>query len=446
MYKKSVAFFCLVLVISFPLFSQSNEGFQFHRPKKKSYKIPFKNYNNLIIIKAKLNGVPLNLLLDTGVNNTILFGIKGNEEQIKKNSQKILISGVSGKKKTYAYKNENNTLEIEKLKNENQDIYLIFDKDFNVSDKIGYQIQGIIGYDFFKDLVVKVNYIRNYLKVYNPDQFSKKLRRYDKLDFKLINQKPYIKTKIKQQDGIFEDYVFLLDIGSGDAVWLKPQSDQSLPQKSFEDILGYGFADIISGLRSKAEALKLGRKTINDLKVAYPDSLSYKGLKFTSKSGVIGSEIMRRFHWFFNYPEREVYFKPNSDIADVFNYDMSGLLLKYDGYQAITTYQSLFPDVKAQTDNRSGYNKISKQLSNVMVEMKPILKIGAIRPNSSAFEAGFIEGDRIVKINGRAAYRYDLERISKLLCSEEGLKVNFEIERNGSYYEKSLTLKSRFLE
>jgi hypothetical protein len=446
MYKKLFLFLGLVFVVNLSVFSQVNKDFQFHRPNKKSYRIPFVNYKNLIIIKASLNGIPMNLLLDTGVDNTILFGIEGNEEYIKKNSQKILIKGVSGKKKTYAYKSENNTLKIDKLTNASQDVYLIFDKDFNISDKIGYQVQGIIGYDFFKDLIVRINYTGNYLKVFNPDRFSRKLKRYDQFDIKLINQKPYIKTKIKQQNQAFEDYVFLLDIGSGDAIWLKSLPDQTLPEKSFYDILGYGFADIITGVRSKAEAFKLGRKTIKTPKVAYPDSLSYKGLAFTSKSGVIGSEIMRRFHWFFDYANRKVYLKPNSDINDIFNYDMSGLLLKYEGYQAITTYKSLFPDVKTQTDNRSGYNKIKKPKGNVMVEMQPILKVGAVRPKSSAFEAGFIAGDKILKINGRSSYRYDLEELNELLCSREGLEINFVIERNGSQYDKSLVLKSRFLE
>lgn len=98
-------------------FAQNDDGFQFHRASKKRYIVPFTNYNNLIIIEAELNGNKMNLLLDTGVDKTILFGIEGDEEEIKKNSEKILIKGVSGKKITYAYKNDNNRLKIDKLIN-----------------------------------------------------------------------------------------------------------------------------------------------------------------------------------------------------------------------------------------------------------------------------------------------------------------------------------------
>lgn len=438
--------FCSVLMIFYLSFSaQAETGFQFHRSGKRSYKIKFINYNNLIIFEAKLNGQPMNFLLDSGVDKTILFGIEGDEELIKKNSKKILIKGVSGKKKAYAYKNKNNRLAIGKLEDKAHNIYVIFDKAFNISDKIGYQIQGIIGYNFFKDHIVRINYIRDYLKVYNTKTFSKPLRRYDSKTISLYDQKPYIKTKVKQKN-TFEEFIFLLDIGSGDAIWLKKQPGQKPPEKSFYDILGYGLADVIFGIRSKAKAFNLGSQTVMNPKIAYPDSSSYQGLRLTPKSGVIGSEIMRRFHWYFDYKNRKVYFKPNSHFHEDFNYDMSGLILRYDGFQTITKFRNIFPRVKVKTDNRGGYNKFKNSEIKIDVEKRPILIVGAVRPNSSAFEAGFVEGDEILKINGKDSYKYDFEDIAKLLSSKEGLKINFDINRNGSIYQKSLILKSRFLE
>jgi hypothetical protein len=425
--------------------AQDNEGFQFHRPNKKRYKINFVNYNNLIIIKVRLNGRPMNFLLDTGVDNTILFGVEGNEEEIKKASKRILIKGVSGKKKAYAYKNENNVLEIGKLKDSFHDVYAIFDKSFNISDKIGYQVQGIIGYDFFKNHIVKIDYIRNHVKVYNPKYFNKSLRNYDTLDIRLFEQKPYIKTELKQ-DKKFDDFLFLLDTGSGDALWVMRQANQELPEKSFDDILGYGFADIILGTRSKAKAFKLGNNIIENPKIAFPDTLSYEGLEFTNKSGVIGSEVMRRYHWVLDYAGRKVYIKPNSDISDDFNYDMSGLILIYDGYQAVEQYQRIFNNIQVEPGESKGFNRADNQALSMKIEMRPILKVGAVRPNSSAFEAGFIEDDEIIRINGKESYRFDLQEISKLLSSKEGLEIDFKIKRNGSVYDKSLILKSRFLE
>jgi hypothetical protein len=435
---------CFLLLFGCSIYSQIDEGLQFQNPDKKHYKIKFTNFNNLIIVEANLNGKPLNFLLDTGVDKTVLFGIEGDEEQIKKNSKKITIKGVSGKKQAYAYKNINNTLEIGNLKDTNHDVYVIFDKAFNISDKIGYKVQGVIGYNFFKNHIVKINYIKDHLKVYQPEEFNKSLKRYDSLTLSLFENKPYVKTVINQIDN-FEEYIFLLDIGSGDSIWLKPQFEEELPKKSFYDILGYGFADIIFGHRSKAKAFKLGEEIIDQPKIAYPDSLSYTGIEYASKSGIIGSEVMRRFHWYFDYANRKVFFKSNGDIDDPFNYDMSGLVLKYNGYQPIAEYSNLFSGIKVRTGYTAGFNKIEK-FKIEDLKIRPVLIVGAIRPDSPAYDAGFIEGDQILKINGRESHNLNLQKISKILSSEDGRIINFQIIRNGFIYNKSLTLRSRFLE
>ncbi len=443
--KKILGFaFCFCICINYTSFSQNEDGFQFHRDLKKRYKIKFTNYNNLIIINAKLNGKNMNFLLDTGVDKTVLFGLEDNQNQIKQESDKILIKGVSGQKKTFAYKIENNILEIDKLKDNSHVVYAIFDKSFNISDKIGYQIQGILGYEFFKNLIVKINYHKNHLKVYRPKKFNKSLRNYDVFDLRLYNQKPYIKTQLKQNKQ-WKEYVFLLDTGSGDAIWVRPNSMTEIPKVNFNDILGYGFADIIKGKRAKANALEMGSEVMENPKIAYPDTIAYNGVDFSKNNGVLGSEILRRFHWYFDYSNSKVYFKPNKDIDAPFNYDMSGLVLIYDGYQQIAQYQNIFPQAKVKNDNSSGYNKVDNA-PQIVVELRPILKVGAIRPNSSAYEAGFVRGDEILEIENRDTYKYDLEEIMDLLSSEEGKEINFLINRAGRQYEKTLILKSRFLE
>ena len=437
-------FYFLIFFNCFVGFSQSSDGFQFHRSNKRSYKINFKAYNNLIIIKVKLNGQYMNFLLDTGVDKTVLFGLKDIDGKIKNKSEKILIRGVSGKQKTFAYYIKNNVLEIGKLKDDSHNIYAIFDQNFNISNKIGYQIQGIIGFEFFRNLIVKISYSNKFLKIYNPEFFSKKLRSYQALDLRLYLRKPYIKSSVKKNE-YWQDYVFLLDTGSGDAVWVMPEEDKEFPNSYFYDILGYGLADIITGIRSKAKALQVGKHIMQKPKIAYPDTTLYKGVSFTKKSGVLGAEIMRRFDWVLDYSNAKAYIKPNNNYYDDFNYDMSGLLFKYDGYLNITRYEIVFP----QTDQKNNYNNetdFKKAKQQLILEQRPILKVAAVRYNSSAYQAGFLENDIILKIDGRDSYKFNLDEISGILSSKEGRKINFVIERNGYVYKKSLVLKSRFSE
>jgi hypothetical protein len=443
---KRITILLLFLMFSIlKLYSQSENNFQFERKNKSSYKINFVNFNNLIIVEIKLNGQPFNFLLDTGVDKTVVFGLEANSNVFMKNAEKILVRGVSGAKETYAYKTNNNKFQVGKLTDKNHTLYAIFDSDFNLSDKIGYPVQGIIGRDFFKDHTVKINYITNKIKVYNPKKRPKINKKYDSLNLRLFKNKPYIQTYLQQTDSL-EKFTFLLDSGSGDAIWAKPYQNMKLPTKTFDDILGYGFAKIINGKKAKAKALKLGKYTLESPKIAYPDTISYKGIEFVKKSGSIGSEVMRRFHWIFDYSNQKVYFKSNSDFSEPFNYDMSGLILKYDGFQQIARFDNLFANSVAgvQTNNSEGYNKV--KAPTYTIELRPLLVVDAVRPNSSAFYAGFVEGDIILKIKGKSSYRYNLEEIFDILSTREGEVIHFVIDRNGSIYDKSLTLKSRFSE
>ncbi len=67
-------------------FSQS--GFHFEKTKKKVV-IPFQLINNLIFIPINVNGETLTFLLDTGVEETVLFSLDEKEEvslyQLEKN-------------------------------------------------------------------------------------------------------------------------------------------------------------------------------------------------------------------------------------------------------------------------------------------------------------------------------------------------------------------------
>ncbi len=395
---KRITLLLLFLMFSnLKIYPQSENGFQFDGTNKSVCKINFVNFNNLIIVKIKLNDQPFNFLLDTGVDDTVIFGLEGSSEALMKNGDKILIKGVSGAKETYAYKTSYNRFQIGELTDKNHTVYAIFDPDFNLSDKIGYPVQGIIGRDFFKDHIVKINYVKNKLFVYNPEKYSSNYNKYSSLDLMFEKNKPFIQASIQQTDSL-EKFNLLLDTGSGDAIWVKPYPHMKMPSKTFDDILGYGFAKIINGKKAKAKALKLGEYTLDSPKIAYPDTTAYEGSSLAKKSGSLGSEVMRRFHWIFDYTNQKVYFKSNSDFSDPFNYDMSGLILKYDGFQQIARFDNLFanPIAGVQRDNSEGYNRIKEP--KLTIELRPILIVDAVRPNSSAFNAGFVEGDIILKI------------------------------------------------
>jgi len=72
----------------------SQNGFQFEGNRNKTT-IPFKFINNLILITIDVNGTPLNFLLDTGVEDSVLFSVDDTDgvsfSNIEKYELKVLV-------------------------------------------------------------------------------------------------------------------------------------------------------------------------------------------------------------------------------------------------------------------------------------------------------------------------------------------------------------------
>src|SRR6478752_4130614 len=89
MIKKCIFFLLLLTII--PVVAQ--DGFVFDKGVEK-VTVPLVLINNLVFIPIKVNGAELNFLLDTGVEETILFSLEDNPNVSFYNSEKITLKGL----------------------------------------------------------------------------------------------------------------------------------------------------------------------------------------------------------------------------------------------------------------------------------------------------------------------------------------------------------------
>jgi hypothetical protein len=141
MKRKFTLFF--LQIITFTAFAQ--QGFVIDERTDK-VTIPFKLINNLVFIPIKVNGVELNFLLDSGVDDTVLFSLEDKQEIRFFNVEKIKLRGLGIEESIEGLKSTNNTLEVNGLKSANNLLYVILDQEFNLSSHIGIPVNGIIGY------------------------------------------------------------------------------------------------------------------------------------------------------------------------------------------------------------------------------------------------------------------------------------------------------------
>ena len=397
------------------------------------FKQKFELVNDLVIVPVEVNGRKMSFLLDTGVTSTILFSLTTEDSASVKSPRVIYLRGMGIGKPLRALKSNHNNFRIGDALSRDHSLYIIEGAIFDISNRLGFPLNGILGYDFFKDFVIEFNYKRKFMKVYNKEQYEyRRCRRCIDIPLKFYKNKSYLTGMVSISGEEDHQVELLLDTGSGDAIWLFKNKDKGiyLPDRSFEDFLGFGINGSVYGHRSRIHELSLGKYQLEEITASFPDSLALKTVSsFEERDGSIGAQVFKRFHSVIDYKGKNLRLKPNNDFNDPFEYNMSGVVVKHDGYRVIKSEAPL-NSFKIEDDNAEGIEVYNTQ-RQVMYSLEPSYEVAEIRPNSPAEMAGLKIGDEILKLNGRPAYRYDLESIFEIFTSREGKRIRLEIFRQG---------------
>lgn len=435
---KKPLFLFLIFCFACPVFSQ--QGFQFEKEANK-ISVPFKLINNLVFVPIKVNGVELNFLLDTGVVETILFSLEDKKEVRFFNAEKILLKGLGSQEAVEGLKSTNNILEFGSLKNTNHMLYIVLDPDFNLSSHIGIPVNGIIGYQFFQNNLVEIDYRKRKVFVYKDTakNRAKMSKKFSAIPITIENAKPYLKSTI-YQDNRNVEVKLLIDIGNSDAVWLFPDKSEfiKIPEKNFDDFLGKGFSGDVEGKRGRIQKFEIANFEFNNPVVAFPDSISIRNVTMVpDRMGSVGGEIMKRFTVVFDYREQQLYLKKNSDYQAPFSYNKSGVEIQHNGLQWVQETVRMQTVPLSAKYSESGGVTVSNDFK-YKFQLKPIYEIAHVRKNSPAAIAGLQKGDMIISINNITPYKYSLQEINSLFKSIEDKWITIEVER------ESEILKFRF--
>ena len=434
MFKSFLVFFVFITISI-----QAQSEFKFTTNKKK-ITIPFQLINNLVFIPVNLNGEELTFLLDTGVDETILFSLDETNEIELNHVESIKLKGLGKEDAIDAYKSSNNKLSVKQFVDNSHTVFIILDQEINFSSQVGIPVNGILGYNFFKDHLIKIDYKKRKVIIYsNEDKKCKnQLKSYHKDSISLELNKPYVHLSIRK-DNVKQKSKLLIDTGNSDALWLfKVKNDKIIyPNEVIDDYLGRGFSGSIYGKRGRLSAIEFGGVTINEPIATYPDSVSLKSVNFVeNRVGSIGGEIISRYTVFFDYKNNAIYTKPNAKIDEPFEYNMSGIEIQHSGLEWINEMvEEKTSGIKILSESDLGSNL------KVKFYLQPIFKVSNIRPNSPAEKAGLKIGDKITEIDNQNMQRMTIEKINNLLKSEEGKTITLEVVRNNKPIKIKFQLK-----
>lgn len=225
------------------------------------FTLSYKTVNNLIILPVRINdNTNVNLILDTGCRNLILFGKRFQPLFNYEHGRRVQFSGMGSGKPVEGMLSLNNTVSIGKVVGESIPVIVV--KDKNVTSTFN-NVHGIIGYDIFSRFEIEINPLkqlitfRSSLNNYVPEG-------YEKIPMQILDSKPIIRAGVQLYgETSFRD--LLLDTGSSLELLIKSTEMEKFKAGTKQHLLGTGLNGFVNGFVTTAGYVKLDNFEIQNL-------------------------------------------------------------------------------------------------------------------------------------------------------------------------------------
>lgn len=419
-------------------------GFEWQSNKDK-ITIPFTFVDNLIIIPVEINNTKLNMLLDSGSEPSLIFSYPDNETINLFNTKKIKISGLGNEEIAEGIFSDTNTANVSGYINKEFELLVILDENLNFSSRIGIPVNGILGYSFFKNNLIKIDYQKKKITIYKDRKIleKRKIKSFTSLPITVVKDRAYLDVATKLDDKMV-DLKLLVDTGLADGLWLFESQRIKANNNYFEDVLGEGIGGTVFGKKSRLDEIQLAKFKFKSPLVSYPDTTSYRQLRLVKdRNGSLGGGILKRFTLLMDYKGGKLFLKKNNYFDDPFNYNMSGIEVQNGGIEWIKETQIESVSTNIKINSPLSINNLAYESSELKYKftLKQVYEIASVRKNSPAELAGLLVGDKILKINGRNVSNLSKQKVSEMLQEEDGKTINIEIIRKGIENKYTFKLK-----
>jgi len=264
---------------------------------------------------------------------------------------------------------------------------------------LGFEIDGILGYDFLSRLVTRIDYSAEKISFYHPAHF------------KYTGKGKIVKTPIRDNffslplsvDGKYEGQ-WRLDLGAGDESFHYPiAEEQGFLDRSGILTLSRGAGGEISEKTVRFQSMEVAGFIIKEPLISFPSKPVVGSFSEKEFMGNVGNTLLRNFVLYLDYDKQQVILEKGKDFGKPLPQDKSGFSLLLDGNRNYMIYY--------------------------------------IVPGSPAQKAGFKKGDIITGIRGIEPAQYDtLIKLRQLFQKAPGTRYQINIDRQGNPITIPITL------
>ncbi|MDZ7881016.1 MAG: aspartyl protease family protein [Saprospiraceae bacterium] len=375
----------------------------------KKVEIPFERQDNFIIVKVLLqNFLPLRFIVDTGAEHTLLTKKEITTLLDIPFERTITLMGTDMRTQIIAHIARKVTLGLTNITFE-KDI-LVLDDDYLHFDRFsGLEVHGVLGAEIFRGFVVKFDFVKQVMTIYDPSVFKPSdHRKYDEFPIEITRSKPYMVAAAHIQSDSTVQLKLLVDTGASLSMLLHTYSTPGLvlPSQTIRGSIGMGLGGDIEGVVGRIRDIEIGGHRLVAPVCNFHQLSQLSDSSFINhRNGLIGSEILTRFNMIIDFTKEKMYVQANRYFKNTFTYDRSGLSL-------IT----------------SGAN-----LKQFLVQ--------DILENSPASNVDIRIGDEIVKINWLPARLHTLSTMNDKLQGKIGKTIRLTLLRHGQKIHVKFKLK-----
>lgn len=372
--------------------------------------IPFEYTNNFIILNITFNGlIPLKFIFDTGAEHTILSKREISDLFKITYEREFRVTGSDLKTELVAYLARRIRFDIpDKAVAPREDILVLQEDYFRFEEYAGVNVHGILSANAFSRYIIKINYDRKVITLYDRESFKLREEGYIALPVEVFRNKIYLKTSLRIVPDSVAPVKLLIDTGAGLPLLLFTDTHPLLhpSANAISTNIGMGLGGYLEGFTGRIRQIEMGAFSQQNV-ITYFQTLDsvYNAEHLNNRNGLVGNTLLSRFFIILDYQNSTMWLKPARGYKSEFVYDRSGLNLIASG---------------------NNFNHFIVQ---------------GVIPGSPAAEADFQKGDEIVRIGFMPTTLSSLSDLQRIFQKKPGKKLTVIVKRDGKRLRKKIVLR-----
>lgn len=258
----------------------------------------YKTYHNLILLPVVINDtITVNLVLDTGCRNLVLFGKRFQKLFDIQEGRKVQFSGLGSGKPVLGMLSLQNKVSLHEVIGERIPVVVVPSRNVFGNDL---HVDGVIGYDIFIKFEVEVN-PKEKLITFRPALTASLGRSYQHVPIRIVDSRPIVDSRISMEKYIFPCNL-MIDTGSSLGLLLKTTDIGKFHVWGELRDLGRGFNGVVSGFEAVARQLEMKGFSLSSLPAGIIQSPWHN---YAS----IGMDVLKKYSIVLNYCQEYVGFR-----------------------------------------------------------------------------------------------------------------------------------------